>query len=343
MMLKSSPTIKSNTGNGLLWEYLRLFREFRRQDLPEFCSKHQRLFELARQSGDYVEATRHYYSLMASLIATYYGEGWHFCPPEYQGQNRSDATRRMYHILAGQLGLQPGTHSLDIGCGVGGMLRFLGRQYGATMTGLTLGDEEVEIANRVAKSESLDGLCHVVQGNGRNMPFDDGTFDSAYAVYALKYYPDLSPVFAEIRRVLRPGGRFAAYCLCKSRNFNEQDQVHAKLLSDFEYSTAMPPLHSVAGIMQTAERHGLTCIDQRDLSTGKLTWYSYWVRNPLMPWMVSSRTIYALARVAEAARILPRGFAEFNDTFLAGTLRHIIRSGRLGILTGSAMLTFKKE
>ncbi len=41
-------------------------------------------------------------------------------------------------------------------------------------------------------------------------------------------------------------------------------------------------------------------------------------------------------------RVLPRGFARFNDTFLAGTLRHIIRGGQMGILTGSAMLTFEK-
>jgi sterol 24-C-methyltransferase len=342
MPTNSPPSVADAKGDNLVSNYLRLFRDFRRNDLDQFFAEHCQLFDEAQQTEDYAAATRHYYGLMTSVIATYYGEGWHFCPPEFNGQNRQAATQRMYRLVADKLDLQPGKQTLDIGCGVGGMVRFLAQHSGAHVTGITLGANEVEQAGNAIAADDLGDLCTVIQGDSRNMPFDDATFDSAYAVYALKYYPNMTTVLGEIHRVLKPGGRFTAYCLCKSKTYRADDPVHAKVLSDFEFSTAMPPLHTVDAIVGSAQDAGLRCVEDIDISTGDLTWYSYWTRNPLLPWLVNSRLTYALARTGEAIRILPRGFARFNDAFLAGTLRHIIRGGRLGILTGSAMLTFQK-
>jgi hypothetical protein len=96
-------------------------------------------------------------------------------------------------------------------------------------------------------------------------------------------------------------------------------------------------------MMEAGQEHGLPCVAEEDISTDDLNWYSYWVSNPMLPWLVSSRAVYGLTRFGESARVLPAGFARFNDYFLAGTLRHIIRGGRMGILTGSALLTFEKS
>ena len=335
--------VESPARDNLLGSYLRLFREFRRQDLLAFCDEHQRLFQEAVASGDHLKVTQHYYGLMASLIATYYGAGWHFCPPQHEGQSRSEATHGLYRRVSRQLQLAPGKSALDVGCGLGGMLRFVARHSGARLTGITLGENEVEQGNQLSAQEGLDDRCRIVQGDSQAMPFEDDSFDAAFAVYALKYYPNLERVFGEIHRVLRPGGRLVAYCLCKSDLYRADNPIHAQLLRDFEYSTAMPQLHTVTKMINSAAKCGLTCVANEDLSQGKLTWYSYWVRNPLLPWLVSSRLVYGLARAAEAVRVVPRGFARFNDTFLAGTVRHIIRGGRMGILTGSALLTFKKK
>jgi len=226
---------------------------------------------------------------------------------------------------------------------VGGMLRYVAGQTGADLTGITLGENEVTQANHLIEQDNLSHQCRVVQGDSQAMPFEASVFDGVYAVYALKYYPDLNQVLSEVHRVLKPGGRFAAYCLCKSRKYSADNPQHVKLLNDFEYSTAMPSLHSVQSTIEAAASNGLICIADEDLSVGKLNWYAYWVGNPVLPWLVSSRLVYGLARTAEAVRILPKGFARFNDTHLAGTLRHIIRGGRTGVLTGSVLLTFEKR
>ena len=329
--------------DNLVSSYLRIFREFRRRDLTEFCQRHEQLYRDALSKQDHLEATQHYYGLMADVIETYYGDGWHFCPPEYAGQSRAEATTRMYDRISSLLQLKPGMHALDLGCGVGGMLRYVASQSGASITGVTLGENEVQQANQLIQEDELGDRCRVVQGDCQAMPLESESFDAVFAVYSLKYYPDLRRVFSEIHRVLKPGGRFAAYCLCKSKKYDPQQAEHRKLLNDFEYSTAMPSLHTVDGMIETASSLGLDCISDEDLSKGPLNWYSYWVGNPILPWLVSSRMVYGLARSAEAIRFLPKGFAKFNDTFLAGTLRHIIRGGRTGVLTGSALLTFEKN
>ena len=335
--------VKAKSGDNLLSSYLRIFREFRRHDLIEFCEQHERLYREAVRNQDHLAVTQHYYGLMADVIETYYGDGWHFCPPEHAGQSRADATTRMYRRVSDTLRLEPGKSALDLGCGVGGMLRFVAGYSGADLTGITLGENEVQQANLLIDEDGLSEQCQVVQGDCQTMTFESASFDGVYAVYSLKYYTDLNRVLGEIYRVLKPGGRLVAYCLCKSKSYDPNQAKHVQLLRDFEYSTAMPPLHSVQGIIDAAGNNGLNCVAEDDLSTGKLTWYSYWVRNPLLPWLVSSRLVYGLARSAEAVRILPKGFARFNDTFLAGTLRHIIRSGKTGVLTGSALLTFEKR
>ncbi len=329
--------------NSLVGNYLKLFREFRRNDLVGFCEKHDELYREAKATGDHIPVTRHYYGLMASLIATYYGDGWHFCPPQHKGQCRADANLDLYRRLACILELEPGKTSLDVGCGVGGMMRMIARETGANLTGITLGENEVDEGNRLAQQDDIQDICRLVQGDSQAMPFDDQTFDAAYAVYALKYYPTLDRVLSEIHRVLKAGGRFVAYCLCKSNSYLDSNPQHKQVLSQFEYSTAMPSLHSVQSMIAAAEKVGFECSASVDISRRDLTWYSYWVQNPIMPWVVSSRLIYGLTRGAEAIRILPRGFTRFNDTFLAGTLRHIIRGGRMGILTGSALMTFEKK
>ncbi|MBZ0097453.1 MAG: methyltransferase domain-containing protein, partial [Taibaiella sp.] len=291
---------------------------------------------------DHLAVTRHYYGLMTDVIEAYYGDGWHFCPPEYAGQSRAGATVRMYNRVAELLQIKPGNFALDVGCGVGGMLRYVARYSGANLTGITLAENEVDKANQLIDLERLDGQCQVIQGDSQAMPFESCSFDGVYAVYSLKYYPDLSRVLSEIHRVLKPGGRLTAYCLCKSKQFDPGQSQHRQLLNDFEYSTAMPPMHSVQSIIEAAEISGLKCVEDDDLSRGQLNWYYYWVRNPLFPWVVSSKIVFGLIKAAEAGRIFPNGFARFYDIFLAGTLRHIIRGGRTGVLTGSALLTFEK-
>lgn len=57
----------------------------------------------------------------------------------------------------------------------------------------------------------LDGLVEVQQGSGTDLPFPAGTFDAACLLHVGMNIEGKATLFAEIRRVLVPGGRFGLY------------------------------------------------------------------------------------------------------------------------------------
>ena len=116
---------------------------------------------------------------------------------------RARAARRAA-LLVEAAGLHPGVRALELGCGTGVFLQKVA-PHGASITGIDL---SADLLERCA--ERMAGAAHValVRGNAEKMPFADGTFDAVYGSSIL-HHLDLDAALAEVRRVLRPGGRMA--------------------------------------------------------------------------------------------------------------------------------------
>jgi SAM-dependent methyltransferase len=99
---------------------------------------------------------------------------------------------------------------LDIGCGVGGPARFLAETYGCRVTGIDLTPEYVEVAQMLSRRCRLDHLTAFKQANALHLPFTDAAFDLAWCQNVSMNIPDKHALYAEIFRVLKPGGKFAA-------------------------------------------------------------------------------------------------------------------------------------
>ncbi|GAB3495700.1 class I SAM-dependent methyltransferase [Amycolatopsis cihanbeyliensis] len=101
--------------------------------------------------------------------------------------------------LAGEVA---GRQILDAGCGSGPLSAAL-RDRGAIVTGFDSSAKMVELArNRLGADADL----HVADVS-RPLPFPDGAFDDVIAALVLHYLEDWTAPLAELRRVLRPGGR----------------------------------------------------------------------------------------------------------------------------------------
>lgn len=100
---------------------------------------------------------------------------------------------------------------LDIGCGSGGISLHLLERHGAGhVTGFDVEAPVIEAARMRAQKRGLSQRATFVQGPPGPLPFADARFDVVFSKDALLHVPDKDALFAEIFRVLRPGGRFAA-------------------------------------------------------------------------------------------------------------------------------------
>ena len=105
--------------------------------------------------------------------------------------------------------IHDGWTMLDIGCGGGATLkRLLKRSKGAQVYGIDISEESVAKARKV-NAEVLDRQVFVTQGSAEKLPYEDNKFDLVTAVETVYFWPDLPNCLKEVRRVVKPGGRFA--------------------------------------------------------------------------------------------------------------------------------------
>ncbi|MFP3990618.1 methyltransferase domain-containing protein [Streptomyces sp. E11-3] len=99
-----------------------------------------------------------------------------------------------------------GLHILEIGAGAAQCSRWLAAQ-GARPVALDLSHRQLQHARRIG--EDYSASVPLVQADAGTLPFADGSFDLACSAYgALPFVADPVRVLREVRRVLRPGGRF---------------------------------------------------------------------------------------------------------------------------------------
>jgi demethylmenaquinone methyltransferase / 2-methoxy-6-polyprenyl-1,4-benzoquinol methylase len=99
---------------------------------------------------------------------------------------------------------------LDVGCGTGELTRRLAHRFpAASVLGVDFTAAMLREAARRA-SGSTGGPAGYGRGTAMRLPFADGTFDLVTNAFLVRNLVDLPAAFAEMRRVLRPGGTLLA-------------------------------------------------------------------------------------------------------------------------------------
>lgn len=113
-----------------------------------------------------------------------------------------------------RLGLRPGERLLDLGCGAG-RHAFEALRRGARV--LAADTDAAELAGVAALFAAMEdegqvgpgGAGTVVRGDAARLPLPDGAVDRVIAAEVAEHLPDDAAAFAELARVLRPGGTIA--------------------------------------------------------------------------------------------------------------------------------------
>jgi SAM-dependent methyltransferase len=107
--------------------------------------------------------------------------------------------------------LRRGMHLLDIGCGPGTITVGLAEAVApGPVTGIDHDGEHVEAAQALAAERGVTNITFQA-GDARSLPFDDGMFNAAFENNLLVHLAQYAAqTVGEVRRVLKPGGFFAA-------------------------------------------------------------------------------------------------------------------------------------
>jgi sarcosine/dimethylglycine N-methyltransferase len=113
--------------------------------------------------------------------------------------------------LATLAGITPGMSVLDVGSGVGGPARFLAATYGCRVTGVDLSEPFVDAARYLTERTGQSPQVSFEIASALELPFDGGCFDVVFLQHVAMNIDDRARLYAEIRRVLKLGGRFATF------------------------------------------------------------------------------------------------------------------------------------
>ena len=99
-----------------------------------------------------------------------------------------------------------GKSVVDIGCGAGGLVRFM-REQGANPIGVECGEAMISQAQE-ADPEHVESY---LDGVGQDLPLEDASVDVVVFSYSLHHVPvdEMGNALAEAARVLKPGGELA--------------------------------------------------------------------------------------------------------------------------------------
>jgi sarcosine/dimethylglycine N-methyltransferase len=121
----------------------------------------------------------------------------------------AEASHRTVRHMADTLGeVEKSARILDLGAGYGGSARYLAKRFGCHVTCLNLSETQNDLNHELTAEAGLEDLVSVVHGDFENIPDPDDSYDMVWSQDAILHSGNRPRVLDEVRRVLKPGGRF---------------------------------------------------------------------------------------------------------------------------------------
>ena len=314
------------------------------------------------RNAEYANLVNSYYDLATLFYEWGWGQSFHFAY-RHPHESFAESIRRHEYYLASKLNLAGARKSspncaegvrgnnrpkvLDVGCGVGGPMRNVTRFTGADITGITLNRYQVERGNQLSSSDPQLGLdkCRSVQGDFMKQPFEDSSFDAAYAIEATCHAPDRTKCYAEIYRTLRPGSIFACYEWCMTDLYDPTNPEHRKIKKQIEEGDGLPDICHTSQCLDSLKEAGFEILEERDMclddygqSQGGKPWML-----PLLPsWNPFTQRFQFnplgffltnnVLKLLELLRLAPRGTCKTQSMLQTGGFG-LGDGGKLGIFT----------
>ena len=158
-----------------------------------------------------------------------------------------DAQLNKLALIAHWLKVKPGQHHLDIGCGWGGLMRYLTEQHDTKSDGVTLSPEQASFAQAQVPSANI--FITGFEGHEPSEPYDVVTVVGMLEHLPIERHAEF---FHHLSTVVRQNGRVYLQCITRS-NRPIGDRTH--FLNSYVFTHE---LNSIACLMELAKQAGFS-------------------------------------------------------------------------------------
>lgn len=205
----------------------------------------------------------HHYDELDRYYRELWGEDLHHGLWLRGDEDPMEAAENLTRLIAERGGVGADSEVCDVGCGYGGLARFLAREYGARVVGLTLSG----VQHRHAERRS-DGDDHVrfLQRDWLDNGLADESFDVVVGVESASHMQDKVRFLEECHRVARPDGRVVIAAWLAAERPASWHERH--LLRPICEEGRLPGLATESEYTGWMENAGLHLLTFEDLSAG---------------------------------------------------------------------------
>ncbi len=157
-----------------------------------------------------------------------------------------------------------GLSVLDIGCGLGGVDIHLAKQHRVgKVTGIDIDPGLIQRCETLARKQGVTEQTEFVCVKPGPLPFDDASFDAVTSKDSIIHIADKHKLAADIFRVLKPGGRFAASDWLSGYEGDPSPEMKAYLIAEgFDFGVASANTYRQA--LEAAGFEEIEIIDRND-------------------------------------------------------------------------------
>lgn len=138
--------------------------------------------------------------------------------------------------IINNLPITSGSKILDVGCGMGGSSLFLAENYDTHVTGITLSQKQVQMAEQLANSKNVKNVIFKIEDALSMESIPSNSFDIVWSLESCEQFYDKKLFLKQAYRVLKPGGKLmlATWCSSQENYAGLQAKKYKKLCFAFD-------------------------------------------------------------------------------------------------------------
>lgn len=178
------------------------------------------------------QAILHWYTVMNQLCAVGEVEKMYIPPTMDATKNIINNQILFEERFCDALQIKSGDKVFELGCGRGRVAAHLASRTGADITAINIDQTQLDDATAFAKKNNLEEQCLFLNADFNDLPFPFkyNTFHAIYEIQALSLSRDLSKLFSELHRIMKPKGRISLLEWVSLPAYDAKNSHHVALM-----------------------------------------------------------------------------------------------------------------